>query len=553
MPWWIRLILARARPWNASLVLRAAIVGGLVAGFLFGDYRIFRRLFGAATQIEALTPMFAIGLIENFLGLIFLVAGFVLTFSAMTSAIGSFFADLDLEVWHSAPVPRMRILAARWGRTFVQSSYLVLLFLLPVIVALQHELEAGPLFTLAGALSLVMLLAAPVSAASLLILVLVRYFPVRRVHQIAMTLAVLVLTMAVLAVRMARPERLFAKVTTDDVAAVLQAIRLPEAERYPSTWLASSILSFAETPAPSREHLALFLLAALTTGAFFLVGGRIYFKAFVRAKETSAPVAIGAGPVTRLLDRALSRADFQTRAMFGKEARVVTRDAAQWSQLFMMAGLLFLYLYNIQMIPLEGDFRAPLLAWLNLGMAGFIIAAISLRFAYPSVSAEGKQFWILESSPVTIRRVLWTKVAVYLVPLLGVAVLLTAMANLLLAASGTIWFWTVGGSVLITATLVSMGVGMGGFAPDFRRENAMEVALSLGGLAYMALSMLYVGLMMFLIARPIQRFVMRIIFGIDERGPAWLLPLAIAIGTSLLLAIVPVEIAVRRFRRRAIS
>ena len=66
------------------------------------------------------------------------------------------------------------------------------------------------------------------------------------------------------------------------------------------------------------------------------------------------------------------------------DLRTLTRDVAQWSQLFMMAALLFIYLYNVRMLPLGGDTRATIIAYANLGMAGFVVAAICLRFAYPS-------------------------------------------------------------------------------------------------------------------------------------------------------------------------
>ena len=92
--------------------------------------------------------------------------------------------------------------------------------------------------------------------------------------------------------------------------------------------------------------------------------------------------------------------------MIGKEVRTLTRDVAQWSQLFLMVALLFLYLYNIRMLPLGGDARATIVAYANLGMAGFVVAAICLRFAYPSVSSEGKAFWMVQSAPVSYRRLL---------------------------------------------------------------------------------------------------------------------------------------------------
>ena len=141
--WAVRLALARFRPVNVALFVKLGAITLLLAGFVALDYRIFQKLFGAAAKIEALTPFFALGLITNFLGLVFLVAFFVLFFSALTSSIGAFFTDFDLEIYHSAPRSRVRIALERWGKAFVQSSYVVVIFLVPVFVALVASPIAG--------------------------------------------------------------------------------------------------------------------------------------------------------------------------------------------------------------------------------------------------------------------------------------------------------------------------------------------------------------------------------------------------------------------------
>jgi ABC-2 type transport system permease protein len=131
--------------------------------------------------------------------------------------------------------------------------------------------------------------------------------------------------------------------------------------------------------------------ALVLFGAFILIARRIYFPAFVRARESLAPSALGATGLTNLVDRLLHPFSPPTRAMIGKEVRTLTRDVAQWSQLFLFIALLFLYLYNIRMLPLGGDARATIVAYANLGMAGFVVAAICLRFAYPSISSTARR------------------------------------------------------------------------------------------------------------------------------------------------------------------
>ena len=95
--WPLRIAFARLRPLNASALFRVIVVAGVFALFLWGDFALFRRLFSAIATVEAATPFFALGILRNLLALVFLIATVVLFSSALTSAIGSFFTDLDGE------------------------------------------------------------------------------------------------------------------------------------------------------------------------------------------------------------------------------------------------------------------------------------------------------------------------------------------------------------------------------------------------------------------------------------------------------------------------
>lgn len=549
--WPLRITLAKLRPFNAATILRTLIVLGIVAGFLWGDYALFRRLFQAMVKVEAETPFFALGLLRNLLSLVFLVATVILFSSALTAAIGSFFTDLDLEIHHAAPRARLRVALSRWVKTLLQAASVVFVFLLPLVIAFAQQYAKPWQFYPVILGNLALLMTIPVTAASLVILLLVRWFPVRRVHQIVATLAVLVLTLVVIAFRVSRPERLFTEVFTENPMQVLRTIELPAMSLYPSSDLAQLM---------TRDALPLLsprigIMAAIAFLVFVLVARSSYFIAFVRARESMAPMAIGAASTTRLFDRLIARADPQLRAMLGKEVRTIGRDVAQWSQLFLMVALVFIYLYNIRMLPLGGDARATLVAYANLGMSGFVIAAICLRFAYPSVSAEGKAFWLVQSAPVSYREFLRVKVFVYATPLTLLSLLLTAFANVLLDANAVVWTFTLIGASLLPVTLVSLGVGLGALTPNFNAENPLQVGLSLGGFAYMALSMGYVGTMMVLMARPVMRYFLSSVLSIEEaRG--WMAitaPIVIALTLSAALAVIPMRAAERRLTRIAES
>jgi len=544
--WPLRITLARLRPHNAANTMRVIVVAVAFAAFLIGDFVLFMRLFAAVANVEKETPLFALGLLRNLLGLVFLVASVVLFSSGMTTAIGSFFTDLDLDIYHAGPRSKLRIAISRWLKTLAQSAAIIFLFLLPLFVAFARQYHKPLAFYPMVLINLVLMLAIPITLASLVILLLVRWFPVRRVHQIVASIAVLIMTIVVIAFRMSRPERLFAQISTDDVARVLKAIELPSMTIYPSTALASLMthdIAFAISPRIAITALVLFAL-------FMLVARSSYFTAFVRARESMAPVAMGAKSATRILDRLVARADPPLRAMVGKEVRTIGRDVAQWSQVFLMAALLFIYLYNIRMLPLGGDARATIVAYGNLGMAGFVIAAICLRFAYPSVSAEGKAFWIVQTAPVSYRHFIIVKVLVYSAPLTLLALLLTTFANVILGANGVVWAFTLTGASMLAITLVSLGVGMGALAPNFNAENPLQVGLSLGGFAYMAVSLLYVGAIMLLMARPIMRYLFWRVLGI-ESDIAFVLPVVIGVTASIALAVFPLLAAEKRLAGRS--
>src|SRR5205807_4075660 len=122
----------------------------------------------------------------------------------------------------------------------------------------------------------------------------------------------------------------------------------------------------------------------------------------------------------------------------------------------------------------------------------------------------------VQSGPVSYRQFLRVKVAVYSAPLMILAILLTAFAHTILHADRVIWTFTLAGASMLAITLVSLGVAMGALAPNFAAENPLQVGLSLGGFAYMAVSLLYVGTIMVLMARPIMRYFFWRVLGMES-------------------------------------
>ena len=185
-----------------------------------------------------------------------------------------------------------------------------------------------------------------------------------------------------------------------------------------------------------------FLLLWSTALALVVMGAWVhvhhYGRGFTRAQEGADRRA--GGRRMRWVDLLLSRFSPRTRELVAKEVKVFFRDSTQWSQLILLAVLVVVHVYNIRVLPLySGEqvsfFLINLVSFLNLGLAGFVVAAIAARFVFPAMSLEGRMLWLLRSSPLEVRTLFWTKYWVGTVPLLAVALPLIVFTDIVLQAS----------------------------------------------------------------------------------------------------------------------
>ncbi|MGA2319068.1 MAG: hypothetical protein ABSG71_22220 [Thermodesulfobacteriota bacterium] len=216
-----------------------------------------------------------------------------------------------------------------------------------------------------------------------------------------------------------------------------------------------------------------------------------------------------------------------TRAFAVKEIKTFFRDQTQWSQIFLVMALIVIYLYNFSVLPLDQstikmEYLQNLISFLNMGLAAFVLAAVSARFVFPAVSLEGDAFWIVKSSPVSIRTFLWIKFFVYFFPLLILSEILIIVTNLLLHTTLFIMIISALTIFLMGPGIISMGIGLGAIYPDFRSENPIQSVTSFGGLIYMTLSMGFIGLVIVLEAGPVYNVFMTGIRGVDLTLFQWI-------------------------------
>jgi ABC-2 type transport system permease protein len=155
------------------------------------------------------------------------------------------------------------------------------------------------------------------------------------------------------------------------------------------------------------------------------------------------------------------------------------------------------------------------ISFLNLGLAGFVLSAVSVRFIFPAISAEGKSFWIIQASPLSMERLLWGKFFIYILPMLILGETLIIVTNYLLDVTVFMMILSSVTMFLEVFAIVAMGIGFGALYPDFKYENIAQVATGFGGLMYMIFSAVFMALIIILEAGPAY-----IMFMADLRGSA---------------------------------
>src|SRR5262249_56606861 len=139
---------------------------------------------------------------------------------------------------------------------------------------------------------------------------------------------------------------------------------------------------------------------------------------------------------------------------------------------------------DLQRIPYMSAFIKNVYAFVNMGMAGLVMSTVAVRFVFPAVSAEGAAFWIIRTSPVSLRDFLWSKFWSGLVPVLLLTELLTVAANEFLGVEPFLKLTAAFAIACMSFALVGLAIGLGARHPRFGADPS-QVAGSYRGVPFL--------------------------------------------------------------------
>jgi ABC-2 type transport system permease protein len=551
-PKW-RSALARLRQeqrgsWARLLLF--ALVGGVFWAAIFG---IAFRVLSYIQRVEDIGDLLA----TKVLGIIPLALLSILLLSNIITALSTYFLAKDLDLLVAAPVGGFRLYLAKLTETVVHSSWMVALLALPIFTAYGIVYSGGPLFPLVAVAAFLPFLVLPAVAGVVVTMILVNVFPARRTRELLGLIGLGALVTVVMLLRFMRPERLARPEGFDTFVDYLAELRTPTNPMLPSEWAADMVMNWLLRIADPRPVLLLWGagLAAIALGA--LVHRGLYHSGFSKAQEGAERKV--RRPLRGPLGAALRSMPAAKREFIYKDLRLFFRDNTQWSQLFLLGVLLLIYIFNIKSLPIHSGERIPfslvvVISFLNLGLAGFVLAAVAARFIFPAVSLEGRQMWLLRSSPLDPEAMLWSKYWTGTVPLLVLAMAITVLTNWLLQAPPFMMAVSLGTILLYTLAASALALSFGVFYPQFGTENAAQIPTSFGGVVYMMASLSLLALVIMLEAQPVAQQLRAVHRG-QELGvtPRLLFSGAAVVGILVAATILPLRLSAQRIERMEIA
>lgn len=490
--------------------LRVPAFAALSAVFWVMLFMSSRRVVSEALLIEPVGEL----LVQKLLSIAFLAFFGLLLFSNVVTVFSTFYLADELEFLMSKPIPKDSLYTARFMESLGQSSWVILIFGMPIFIAAGVGVDASFGYYLALVLVLIPFVAIPTVLATLLGLFITNILAADRTRDAMLFLGILGFVVLFVVIRAIRPERLLNPDSFESIGEMLDLLSTPTTAYLPSDWVMNVLMPifFGRS---TMDYWSMGLLV-LTPLALYFVAAWLhrpyYYRGYSKAQEGRHGRSVmtivrdwitkKSTTVQQSLDERLTALDAlgdsttsALRELVRKDQKIFTRDASQWSQILIVVALVVIYLVNYKYFEIAADERLlgdVGLFFFNLAACGFVVVALSGRFLFPAVSIEGRSFWMILQAPISLERFLVGKWLGGILPVLLVGQGLIWASNLLVVQNTAYAVMASGLILIITLGVAAMAVGIGAIYPQFHNPNAAKIASSFGAVIYMILGMFVV-------------------------------------------------------------
>jgi ABC-2 type transport system permease protein len=479
---------SRLRNKIGMVVLGVVLLAVLVAAF------VFSFLVLSAFQ----SPMFSQivndpdKLIDSIPVLIVTIAFIVILVTSFGLLLQALYLAGDMDFLLSSPLPMRAVFLSKQMQAILPNYGLVMLLGLPVLFGLGisqgYNLLYYPLVIII--LTLMAFIAAGI--ASLVVMVIVRVFPARRVAEV---LGFFAATISILCSQTGRLAN-FENISGEQTSLALNQLYRINSPFSPLAWAGISLSAIGQ-----RNWLTGVGFLAITIGlgvVIFLISlnaaERLYFSGWASVRTSTRRKKKTRRQPSKSPTRSLITTSFkrlfpaQVRAILVKDFLVLRRDLRNMSQL--VTPLIIGIVYAVTLVrsggePPAGRGEAPavfmevltnLMLYANVGISLFIGWSLLSRLAGMSFSLEGKQYWLLKTAPVGTRRLVAGKYLVAYLPTLTLCWIFLLIISLLQQVSLDTLAYSLVVVAFSVAGVAGLNLAFGVIGANFEWEDPRRIS-----------------------------------------------------------------------------
>lgn len=496
---------------NMEKLVRILVGLFVITCFFAGSFFFFYRVFHYLSGLQDI----GILLMNKLVSLGFLAIFIMLVISNIVTSISTLYRSPETSFLLSTPISYGQVFTVKFIDNIIYSTWAVVLLGMPLILAygiVRNFVLWEYIFELLCVLLPFVIVPACIGVAFSGAMFLASKYVNPRILMLSLfsTLALII----VLYFKLGRPSSLAFNVISDwrVLNRYIGSIGVTSFAFLPSFWVSESLRTLAEE---GRRTLLIYSAGMISTTILFLnivfnLAGKYYYPSWLYSGEHR-----GNGRIRRSARKSDSKflslpewlpSDF--RAVLAKDLRLFIREPAQWAQFTVLLVLLIIYLINLKYFPtnVNDSYWRTLIGFANFAFSGFILATLSVRFVFPTISLEGRSIWAITSSPMSLRTVFWEKFWSAFLIFLLISEMLALVSNMMLGLRGMLMFLTFFSVLLMSISLTSLSVGLGAVFPRFEERNPGKIASTMGGMLTTIISLLYVGLMVAISALPANRY-----------------------------------------------
>ena len=423
----------RAKLRSKILMILAVILILIFLGFIFFLSWALLRFF---RSLELVSLLGDINLVLESVPALIVSGTFIgVLFTSFGVLLQALYLAGDMDFLLSAPVPIRAVFLAKLLQAILPNFGLVCLFALPVLFGLGFSSGYSFIFYPLVLLVLSALALAAAGLASLLVMLVVRLFPARRVAEVLGFLGAISSFICSQSGQLAR----WGEPSPEQAQQALKMVTRLNTPWSPLAWAGRGLVSLGKSDWIAGTGLTVLtlLVCGLVFSAALVTAERLYYNGWASMQNVPRmrkPNRRSNGLPTSPLSIFPSFVIWKPsalRAMLQKDFLVLRRDMRNMSQLVMPLILGIVYFFMLLRSGNElsvGRGEAPPVmlelihnasTYASVGLSLFVGWMLLGRLAGMGFAQEGKSYWLIKTAPVSSTRQIIAKFLVAFLPTLG--------------------------------------------------------------------------------------------------------------------------------------